>query len=146
MDNNENAFSPVIETITKTINAYDKEGSILSIGRIDCFDKLIEAKHHEITIVDNNDNSDLKSLQNDIDVIDADFSADVSSKLNGKEFKFVLITDKLVSLNKEDRILLIRSLIENNMVIGGILFIGGCIVKTNEEKEAFKDNAFYSIS
>lgn len=63
MDNNENAFSPVIETITKTINAYDKEGSILSIGRIDCFDKLIEAKHHEITIVDNNDNSDLKSLQ-----------------------------------------------------------------------------------
>lgn len=144
MDNNENAFSPVIETITKTINAYDKEGSILSIGRIDCFDKLIEAKHHEITIVDNNDNSDLKSLQNDIDVIDADLSADVSSKLNGKEFKFVLIADKLVSLNKEDKILLIRSLIENNMVIGGILFIGGCIVKTNEEKETFKDNAFYS--
>lgn len=129
-------ISPAVETIIKTSNAYDKDGSILVLG---CREEgvLKDLSPHHVTALD----SSLERIESlskeypDIEFIPWSLKEDpLPLDLGGRQFKFVLIANAMSPIPEEKRISLLDKLSKEYLEEGGILFIAGRIFKNEEEK------------
>lgn len=129
-------LSSVSETIVKTINAYDKEGTILIFGAEEENLFKVLSTHHIVGIDQKVER--IEKLGQDCpngEFIPWDYSEDLlPMSLDNRKFKFIIFPDTMKEIPQEKKLPLLKKLFEENMEDGGILFIGGTIFQNDEEK------------
>lgn len=154
-------YSPLADSIAKTIDTYDPKGSILVIAPTANCIRLNKNVFHEITGYGSS-MEDIQQLISEIpngEFIHWDFlNGLIPGTLTGRKFKFIVSMDALEPIHFSARIDFIKRLIESNLEDGGILFVGGKISKkrkpctkdweiTYEEyKKAFPSMAFMEVT